>query len=205
MILAGECLTGMARSVLEAMGEFYPSEKDVRTGKSLIWCDPLYPIHDPMGDTMDAAIARSERALDILRTYKEETVGGYACLLFEIVKEKARMLRDLRERYLADDRRWLAALAGQDIPALIGKYAQLMCAHRRLWERDMKRNGWEVVCLRYGGAMARLADAADEIKRYLSGELDTIAELEEVPLDPARRAQHYEHMVTPSAALGTGF
>ena len=205
MILAGECLTGMPREVLCALGEFYPSEKDVRTGKSLIWCDPLYPILDPMGDTMDAAIARSRQALGVLPMYKEETVREYASLLFEIAAEKARILRDLRAKYLADDRVWLGRLANEEIPALIKKYEALMRAHRRLWERDCRRSGWEVVCLRYGGAMARLADAADEIARYLEGKLDTIAELDETPLSPARIAQHYEHMVTPSAALGTGF
>ena len=205
MILAGECLTGMPRAALEAMGAFYPNEKDIRTGKSLIWCDPLYPILDPMGDSMDAAIARSECALQVLAAYREETVGEYAVLLFEIAKEKARIIRDLREKYLAGEHAWLRQLAQADIPALITHYQQLMRVHRRLWERDCKRNGWEVVCLRYGGAMARLADAADEIARYLSGELATIAELDETPLHPARRAQHYEHMVTPSAGLGTGF
>lgn len=205
MILAGECLTGMPRDVLLALGEFYPSEKDIRTGKSLIWCDPLYPIHDPMGDSFDAAIARSERALRVLEEYKDETVSQYAVLLFEIVKEKARILRDLRAKYLADDRVWLVELAQESIPALINQYARLMGIHRRLWERDYKRNGWEVVCLRYGGAMARLADLADELVRYLAGELKTIAELDETPLNPARFAQHYALMVTPSARLGDGF
>jgi len=205
MILAGECLTGMPRAVLEALGEFYPSEKDVRTGKSLIWCDPLYPILDPMGDTMDAAIARSERALAALGIYKEELPAQYALLLFEIAKEKARIVRDLRAKYLADDRVWLVQLAQSDLPALTNQYARLMGLHRRLWEQDYKRNGWEVVCMRYGAAMARLADVTDELCRYLSGELETIAELDETPLSPSRIAQHYEHMVTPSAALGTGF
>ena len=205
IILSGECLTGMPRQVLLALGEFYPSEQDVRTGKSLIWCDPLYPILDPMGDTMDAAIARSEQALSALAMYQEEPVGTYASLLFEIAKEKARILRDLREKYLTDDRVWLVKLTQEDLPRLINQYAKLMGIHRRLWERDYKRNGWEVVCLRYGGAMARLADMADELVRYLAGELKTIAELDETPLDPSRRAQHYAMMVTPSAQLGDGF
>ncbi len=205
IILAGECLTGMPRDVLLALGEFYPSAQDIRTGKSLIWCDPLYPILDPMGDSMDAAIARSARALEIISTYEDETVRTYASLLFDIVREKARILRDLREKYLANDRVWLVKLAQEDIPALINQYARLMGIHRRLWERDYKRNGWEVVCLRYGGAMARLADMADVLCRYLAGELKTIAELDETPLNPARIAQHYAMMVTPSAQLGDGF
>ena len=205
MILAGECLTGMGRNVLTALGEFYPSAQDVRTGKSLTWCDPLYPVHDPMGDPLDAAIARSEAALKTLEDCPDELVAAYACLLFEIAKEKARIVRDLRTKYLADDRIWLERLVQTDLPALVNQYAKLMGVHRRVWERDYKRNGWEVVCLRYGGAMARLTDMADELARYLAGELKTVAELDETPLNPARIAQHYAMMVTPSAQLGDGF
>ena len=205
MILAGECLTGVPREVLVAMGEFYPSDKDIRTGKSLIWCDPLYPIHDPMGDPLDAAIARSEKALAMLASYKKELPCEYAATLFEIVKEKARILRDLREKYLAGDRVWMTKLAQEDLPALTNQYAKLMGLHRRMWERDCKRYGWEVVCMRYGAAMARLADVTDELVRYLAGELACIIELDETPLSPERRAQHYEQMVTPSAMMGVGF
>ena len=205
IILAGETLTGMPRAVLDAMGEFYPGEADSRTGKSLIWCDPLYPLLSLYGDTPDAAIARSERALETLRIYKETTEGRYACLLFEIAGEKARIARDLRDRYLADDRVWLEKLARADIPQLIEKYDQLRRAHQALWERDMKRFGWEVICLRYGAAIGRLADVADEIMRYLAGELETIVELDETPLSPEHGWMRYQDLVTPSVDFGVGF
>ena len=158
-----------------------------------------------MGDPLDAAIARSEAALEMLEDCKDELVATYTRLLFEIAKEKARIMRDLRAKYLADDRVWLTALVQTDLPALTNQYARLMGMHRRLWERDYKRNGWEVVCLRYGGAMARLADMTDELARYLAGELKTIVELDETPLAPARVAQHYMQLATPSAQLGDGF
>ncbi len=205
IILAGETLTGMPRAVLDAMGEFYHSKADSRTGKSLIWCDPLYPLLSLYGDTPDAAIARNKKALQTLRIYKETTEGRYACLLFEIAKEKARMARDLRDRYLADDRAWLEKLAREDIPLLMEKYNQLRLAHQALWERDMKRFGWEVICLRYGAAIGRLADVAEEIMRYLAGELKCIEELDEVPLSPEHGWMRYQDLVTPSVDFGVGF
>lgn len=205
MVLAGETLTGMPRAALEAMGEFYHSKADSRTGKSLIWCDLLYPLLSLYGDTPDAAIARSEKALETLYTYKETTVGRYACLLFEIAKEKARMVRDLRAKYIAGDREWLGRLADEDIPQLMEQYAALRQAHQALWERDMKRFGWEVICLRYGAAIGRLADVADEIKRYLAGELDNIEELDVVPLSPEHGWMRYQDLATPSVGFGTGF
>ncbi|MBQ7824944.1 MAG: family 20 glycosylhydrolase [Clostridia bacterium] len=205
MVLAGEALTGMPRAVLEAMGEFYPSEIDMRSGKSLIWCDLLYPLLSIGEDTPDAAIARCEKALETLHIYEETAEGRYACLLFDIVKEKARLARDLRAKYIAGDREWLGRLADADIPQLMEKYAQLRRVHQALWERDMKRFGWEVICLRYGAAIGRLADVADEIKRYLAGELDTIEELDVVPLGPEHGWMRYQDLVTPSVDFGTGF
>ena len=69
----------------------------------------------------------------------------------------------------------------------------------------MKRFGWEVLALRYGAVMGRLQDAADEIGRYLAGELQVIEELEETPLPTERMALHFENLVTPSAMMGMGF
>ena len=67
------------------------------------------------------------------------------------------------------------------------------------------RFGWEVLALRCGAVMGRLEDVADEIRRYLAGELDVIEELEETPLESVRAAQHFENLVTPSAMMGMGF
>ena len=199
MILAGECLTGMGRNVLTALGEFYPSAQDVRTGKSLTWCDPLYPVHDPMGDPLDAAIARSEAALKTLEDCPDELVAAYACLLFEIAKEKARIVRDLRTKYLADDRIWLERLVQTDLPALVNQYAKLMGVHRRVWERDYKRTGWEVMALRYSAVIGRLVDVQDALKRYVNGQLDTLEELDEPVLDThrARAMKQYSLLVSP--------
>ncbi len=204
MILAGEALTGMPRAVLDAMGEFYPSEKDVRTGKSLIWCDPLYPL-EMTEDTLEAAIARSDAALGILAAQEDRLEIRYASALFEIAREKARWMRDLRARYAAGDRAWLRDVALAAVPDMLEQYDTLLKLHRALWERDMKRFGWEVLALRYGAVMGRLRDAADEIRRYLAGELQAIEELEETPLPSVRAALHFENLVTPSAMMGMGF
>ena len=147
----------------------------------------------------------------IITIDEEKCSGCGACAAachegaIEMVNGKAKLVRDMRAKYLAGDRAWLRETAHVDIPRMLQKYDKLMALHQQMWDKDMKRNGWEVVCLRYGGVMARLADVTDELVRYLAGELKEIVELEETPLSPARIAQHYAHMVTPSAALGTGF
>ena len=201
-VLAGECLTGVPRAVLEAWGDFSPSAKDERPGKTIIWCDPLYPqvIFDG-DDNMDRLIARSRSALAIMAPYREEMLEcRYASLVFEVCISKGELISSLRERYLAGDRAYLTAQAEEKIPALMALYDALMRAHRELWERDNRRFGWEMLALRYGAAIGRLADVQDEIRRYLRGELPAIEELDAKPrgLKKAGNSNCYAAMATPA-------
>ena len=74
------------------------------------------------------------------------------------------------------------ALAEEQIPALIHSYRNLIQMHQHLWEEVNKPYGWEVLCARYGGVVARLEYAGDVIGRYVSGELKAIEEFEAEPI-----------------------
>ena len=110
------------------------------------------------------------------------------------------MPRSARE-VLEKDRAWLTELVEETIPGLVGMYDELMQLHRELWNRDMKRFGWEVISLRYGATKGRLEDAADEIADYLAGRRDSIPELDVLPLPASRNggAQRYHEFAVPSA------
>jgi len=86
------------------------------------------------------------------------------------------------------------------IPELINHYQYLMESHRSLWERDMKRFGWEILSLRYGAVAERLRDTAYEINRYLNLEIKGIEELEQQPLPAMRKhgSQRFHDLVTPA-------
>jgi len=199
MIKTGECLTGIARKVIEAWGDFYPSEKDFRPGKQLIWGDPMYPLtilED--GDSWDLIIKRSKNAIDIMKN--ENTLEcRYATLLFEVCVQKAEWMRDLRSKYLQKDLAYLRNAVDQRIPQMKETYRRLMETHRELWVRDNKRFGWEVLLLRYGGVMERLSDVQNEISRYLNGEIACIEELDAKPLQLKKNRHHqYGRFVTPA-------
>ena len=200
-IALGECLTGIPRKVLDAWGDFYPGQYDSRPGKQLIWGDPLYPLTKVAAeDSFDKIIERSETAIETMRDYQDMLECQYATLVFKVCMEKAKMAKDIRSRYLAGDKPWLSYLAQQTIPTLLQTYKQLELNHRKLWERDNRRFGWEVICLRYGGAISRLVDVQDEILRYLSGELTCIEELDVEPRDLYKGKNHhlYGKFVTPA-------
>lgn len=200
--LAGECLTGLPREALDAMGLFFPGPYErPLTGKALIWCDALYPLCLGERDTPQAAAQRARQALHILSRYAGREDCRYAALLFELIIQKAELMTHLRADYLRGDRDALRAACDEHIPRLLTLYDRLMRAHRALWERDMKRMGWEVLALRYGAVTGRLADVQDELRRYLAGELASIPELEEEPQEATRGVETFANLVTPSAHL----
>ena len=198
----GALIAGLPWDAYAALGEFYPDERDVRTGKALVWCDPLYPLVNDGRDTMDAAIARAQAALDRLRPHAGRLDVDYAVKLFEVTADKAALLRDLRPRYLAGDRAWLSEAANVRLPALIERYEALTALHRALWNRDNKRNGWEVLARRYGGTIGRLKDVRQEMLDWLDGKVDRLPELDEEPLNSAR-ANGWQNYGSLIGALAT--
>lgn len=195
--LSGECLTCLPRAVLDAYGDFYPSTKDDRPGKRLIWSDLLYPIFDQTGDTWEGMLARTQSALETLRPYEDRLECHYAAELMRLLLMKAPLVRDLRAWYLAGEKEKLRRATEETIPALLEAYDRLMLVHRQLWQCNRKRFGWEVLSLRYGAVTGRLKDVQYELRRYLSGEQSTVEELEEEPL-ALHRIPFFMQNVTPS-------
>ena len=146
-----------------------------------------------------ALLARLRAAQNVLAG-QESLECRYAEAVMDVAAGKAMLLRELRERYLAGDREYLALVAEEVIPTLLGDFDRLMTLHRELWERDMKRFGWEVLSLRYGAVTGRLLDVQDELSRYLCGELATIEELDAEPM-PGERYGHFQRWVTPAVGM----
>lgn len=198
--LAAECLTGMPRELRSAWDRFYSDSWNEYTGKALIWSDPLYAygISEERKEKELRGAAEALKVLDAYPEYAERTDIRYTRCTFTALACKITLIRDLREAYEKKDRPALQRISEQDIPDTINAYHELMKAHRALWELHRKRQGWEVLALRYGGAMGRLEDVADEVNRYLNGQLAVIPELEE-PVLPDSKGAHYDRVSTPSA------
>ncbi len=193
----GEFLTGLDRRAYNAMGRFYREASDSPGGKSMIWCDLLYPL-GPQGDTLQDFVASSEEALRILSPIESDLRCAYAAQLFEVIRQKGLIMQEVRARYQAGDKAWFAYLTDEALPALMEEYRTLRDLHRTLWESEFKRNGWEVLALRYGATIGRLEDISHAVSRYVRGELSTLCELEEEPLAPHRSfAGWYKALSSP--------
>ena len=194
----GEFVSGLAREAYNAFSLFYPGAVDQRPGKKIVYCDLLYPL-GPAQEEVLAALKRSRKALSILEPYRERTDCRYAYALFDIVYQKSLLLSELRARYLAGDRNWIAQTAEESIPALLEAYEELRAAHKAIWHRDYKRNGWEVMALRYGAVTGRLEDVQEALLRWANGELDTLCELDEPVMDTQRwrEMKQYAFYISP--------
>lgn len=194
---AGECISGTKRALTEALGEFYPTEKEQPCGKNIIWGDILYPAADKTRDALPDMIRRAESARALLLAEAPE--DAYALLLFEIISKKGALMRDIRAKYAENDRAYFAQLRDSALPELCELYNRLMRAHRELWNAHAKRFGWEVICARYGGAQARMQDIADEIDRWLKGEIPSIEELDQAIVPVRKLPLWHARLFTPSA------
>lgn len=196
----GAFLTGLPGQAQRAFSLFYPGAEDVRAGKSLVYCDLLYPLAEGLVP-LDACMERFAEARDLLSGFQDRPDCQYADALFDIALEKARLLREIRPKYLEKDREYLRRVAEIRIPGLLAKYERLVSLHRAQWEASYKRNGWEVFALRYGAVMGRLRDVGSALLRYVDGSLATLCELDEEPLPAARKGgmQWYQVYVSPQA------
>ena len=196
----GAFLTGLPVKAQQAFAMFYPGAKDIRAGKSMVYCDLLYPLTEGLLP-LDESISRFRKAREILAEYSNHADCAYADALFAIALEKAEIVRDIRSRYLNKDTAYLAAVAHEKIPQLLAAYERLITLHRAQWESSYKRNGWEVFALRYGAVTGRLKDVQYALLRYLDGSLKTLCELDEAPLPAKRKGgmQWYQIYTSPQA------
>lgn len=194
--LCGECLTGLPDAALHAMGECFADGDRGLSGKQLVWGDLLLPLLSDKAEPFIEASTRMRAALPALTACVGRLDCRYAALVMTLCARKADLMGELRARYLAGDRAYLAAVANEEIPALLALYDELERAHRALWERDMRRFGWEVIALRYGAVTGRLRDVQDELTRYLAGQLPTIEELDAEPLPASRGDRRFHALVT---------
>ena len=177
----GAFLSGLPEEVYQAFSLFYPGPEDKRPGKQMIWCDLLYPL-GPQGEALQGVIDRSRKALDILSNYQDDLRCSYAYAIFDLCLRKGLLMQEIRSRYLAGDKAWMRQMAQEDIPALMEAYRFLREEHRAMWEHDYKRNGWEVIALRYGSVIGRLEDVQEAVLRWCEGDLESLCELDEEPL-----------------------
>ena len=97
-------------------------------------------------------------------------------------KKKQYMGIALADMYKNGDKDGLRHAAEEELPELYRRMCNLRKAHRDYFFWEYKPIGWEILDIRYGGAIMRIDTAIMRIKSYLSGDIKRLDELEELRL-----------------------
>ncbi|SFC09085.1 Glycosyl hydrolase family 20, catalytic domain [Alkalibacterium subtropicum] len=157
--------------------------------KVLLWQDPLLGRFDKVIEGHDLNTYYKDLAEQLRQITNEkksfrELFALYTRLAF-VLSKKAEFGVRMKAAYDKKDRKALSRLAG--IAAeLTEDLEELRLAHQKAWTTYNKPFGWEVLDIRYGGAVARMKTVSSRLEAYLNGELSVIEELEEDKLlDPS--------------------
>lgn len=130
--------------------------------------DEVYRIFSDFAETLRKAAGSSRKYPDLLRL---------AALYSSIISLKFQICRNSRLAYFADNKRDLKIQLGL-IPNLEKDICEFHSLYKRLWLRERKPFGLEVMDIRLAGLKARTATMRETIESYLAGEQGKILEFE---------------------------
>lgn len=205
IIDAGEFLTKAPHDFIKAISSFHYLKKDDFKGefygKSFFYSDVFYNIICP--DAEFAAKAQEiyeeskGKVSKLLNSSKEnDETYAYAYQIYRIAANKAKLLSELKPRYLARDKAFLAHVAQTILPELIADYKKLFQIHKKQWMDTYKVNGFEVINARYGALIYRMDYAIETIMNYVNGVTDRIEELDCEILYGQTRGHQFKNIVT---------
>ena len=149
----------------------------------LLWQDPLCGLFDKdieglninahfeaLEPQIAAAVKRAEG------TIYEEMFEHYR-LLASALALKSDLGNNIRDAYMAGDKKELARLAEEIVPETYRRVQALRANHRKCWRHCGKPLGWEIYDLHYGAVLARLDSAAALMGEYLDGTIEDLGEV----------------------------
>lgn len=159
---------------------------EANPSRYLLWQDLMLGLFDQHVQGRD--LPRHYEAMAAqMQTYAEDnprwsmlfSVYGKLCAALAL---KTEMGIRIQASYDHHDRNGLRRIAEEELTELAARVKTLHEAHRAQWDATHKIFGWEIIDLRYGGLLARIASAQQRILAYASGEMDRLEELESAKL-----------------------
>ena len=151
--------------------------------KTLMWQNLLLGLFDAgLGEYQVGEHYRNLRLQ--MASYKEQypryrSMFGFYEKLAEVLSVKGNMGTRITAAYLAEDRETLSRIAGEELPALEERMEELRRTHQQDFYLLYHPIGWEILDIRYGGAIMGIRTAKLRIEDFLAGKINRIAELEE--------------------------
>ncbi len=171
-------VSGTTRELTDAISDFYSRlNPRYRTGQLIIYSDPLINL---LCYDIDLALAEKiyKDSLIIFEKYPNAPDIEYYKAVFQAAIDKCYIHQNLRKKYKENDREWLADFAYNIIPDIKRDFEKLYKLLDEIWHRDCKTQGFELIAIRFAGAIERIRYTGEVIKKYLVGEIAVIEALE---------------------------
>ncbi len=153
----------------------------VNPSRYQLFNDPLEGLMDVHGNP-DSDSAYYHKYAENLASLADNKDFGYIfdtlSKLCYVLESKCDLGIRIRKAYTAGDKVTLANIANLEIPTLVVKVDAFLSAFKKQWYIENKAFGFNTQEIRIGGLRARLISVADTINMYLTGELESIVELE---------------------------
>ena len=151
--------------------------------KTLLWQNVLLGLFD--AGLQNHTVTKHYEALSTLMAGYQEKYPAYASM-FEFYKALADTLsikgdigKRILDAYQKSDRSALGNIATSDLPELEHRLEELRLIHQKDFYSLYKPIGWEILDIRYGGAIMGVKTAKSRIEDYLGGKIEKIEELDE--------------------------
>ena len=151
--------------------------------KTLLWQNILLGLFDAGLEDKSVA-AHYEELSAQMEQYRRDfpayaSVFAFYRALADALAIKGDIGKRITDAYKRGDRETLAKIAELDLPELERRLEALREAHQNDFYETYKPIGWEILDIRYGGAIAGVRTAEKRIRDYLDGRIDKIEELDE--------------------------
>lgn len=155
------------------------------TSKVLLYQDILIGLYDE--NIRGLSLGKHyQRVLEMLNKGKQKNPNWEALFNFyeqlaAVLADKAEIGIQVKAAYEQKDYEEMKALL-LILDKISANVDLLRQKHRSLWFQANKPFGWEVMDVRYGGVLARIASAKFRLQEWINGRISFIEELEEVRL-----------------------
>jgi hypothetical protein len=162
----------------------YPKYNYRFYGKPLFWQDIMGGLFDYQLKERPMSAHYSSKRDEMMQFVGREDdpwkyLYDFAAKVFDYLAEKTYIAENLEKAYKSGDKGTLADIACIYLPALKERAVAVHNAHRIMWMNSCNMLGWSDLDVRYAGLAARCDTSVMLIKKYLSGEIDRLTELEE--------------------------
>ena len=152
----------------------------------LMWQDPLQGFFDRNveGDKLAAQYAELTERMKNVAPRNGEFSSVFTLLekVSSVLALKANIGIQMKNAYDDKNMSALSEIAENVLPELIERAKALREHHRGVWFEIYKPLGWDTMDVKYGALIARLDTAKTRLSDYVSGKIDSIAELAETRL-----------------------